>query len=252
MARDIDAYQRLIDGLLEREIGIARYFTYIVTRTVKEEAVLPVAELLAAASDSGEIESDFGAIDTDSSLCNPAVQTASVSGVSGHSLAASSDLPRECNDMTAHFARPTAIRRSTASPIAACCANSPMSTDAGRRARPGGVSKSRSGQRRKPRLGRRARCRRRRRRAIDAAAARLPGLAGDAAAGARDDPAQMVRADPGGKGGSGAADDAGAGQAAGRSRAARSTTPPPSSNGMPRKASGSMPRASPAICPAPR
>ncbi|MCE7030882.1 Lrp/AsnC family transcriptional regulator [Jiella avicenniae] len=33
---DIDAYQRLIDGWLEREIGIARYFTYVVTRTVKE------------------------------------------------------------------------------------------------------------------------------------------------------------------------------------------------------------------------
>lgn len=48
MARDIDAYQRLVDGLLEREIGIDRYFTYIVTKTVKEEIVLPVAELLPA------------------------------------------------------------------------------------------------------------------------------------------------------------------------------------------------------------
>lgn len=46
MARDIDAYQRLVDSLLEREIGIDRYFTYIVTKTVKEEAVLPMAELL--------------------------------------------------------------------------------------------------------------------------------------------------------------------------------------------------------------
>ncbi|MBA1144108.1 Lrp/AsnC family transcriptional regulator [Mesorhizobium neociceri] len=46
MARDIDAYQRLVDGLLEREIGIDRYFTYIVTKTVKEEIVLPIAELL--------------------------------------------------------------------------------------------------------------------------------------------------------------------------------------------------------------
>jgi Lrp/AsnC family transcriptional regulator of ectoine degradation len=48
MARDIDAYQRLIDGLLERDIGIARYFTYIVTKTVKDETVLPVEELLSA------------------------------------------------------------------------------------------------------------------------------------------------------------------------------------------------------------
>jgi len=46
MAPDIDAYQRLVDGLLAREIGIDRYFTYIVTKTVKEEIVLPVAELL--------------------------------------------------------------------------------------------------------------------------------------------------------------------------------------------------------------
>jgi len=46
MARDIDAYQRLVDGLLDREIGIDRYFTYIVTKTVKDEIALPVAELL--------------------------------------------------------------------------------------------------------------------------------------------------------------------------------------------------------------
>ena len=46
VARDIDAYQRLVDGLLEREIGIDRYFTYIVTKTVKEETVLPVEELV--------------------------------------------------------------------------------------------------------------------------------------------------------------------------------------------------------------
>ena len=46
MARDIDAYQRLVDSLLEREIGIDRYFTYIVTKTVKDEIVLPVADLL--------------------------------------------------------------------------------------------------------------------------------------------------------------------------------------------------------------
>jgi len=46
---DIDAYQRLVDGLLEREIGIDRYFTYIVTRTVKDDTVLPVADLLPQA-----------------------------------------------------------------------------------------------------------------------------------------------------------------------------------------------------------
>ena len=46
MARDIDAYQRLVDSLLEREIGIDRYFTYIVTKTVKEDTVLPVAGIV--------------------------------------------------------------------------------------------------------------------------------------------------------------------------------------------------------------
>lgn len=43
VARDIDAYQRLIDRLLAEEIGIDRYFTYIVTRTVKEGAGLPLS-----------------------------------------------------------------------------------------------------------------------------------------------------------------------------------------------------------------
>jgi Lrp/AsnC family transcriptional regulator of ectoine degradation len=46
MTPDIDAYQRLIDSLLERDIGIARYFTYIVTRTVKDEIALPLGRLL--------------------------------------------------------------------------------------------------------------------------------------------------------------------------------------------------------------
>ena len=48
MARDIDSYQRLVDELLEREIGIDRYFTYIVTRTIKDGPALPVAELVTA------------------------------------------------------------------------------------------------------------------------------------------------------------------------------------------------------------
>ena len=47
MAPDIDAYQRLVDALLDRELGIERYFTYIVTKVVKEETVLPVTMLAA-------------------------------------------------------------------------------------------------------------------------------------------------------------------------------------------------------------
>ncbi|UCI09735.1 Lrp/AsnC family transcriptional regulator [Mesorhizobium sp. B1-1-8] len=50
MARDIDTYQRLVDALLEREIGIDRYFTYIVIKTVKDEAVVPLADLLPVQS----------------------------------------------------------------------------------------------------------------------------------------------------------------------------------------------------------
>ena len=43
IAPDIDGYQRLIDRLLLAEIGIDRYFTYIVTRTVKASFQPPVA-----------------------------------------------------------------------------------------------------------------------------------------------------------------------------------------------------------------
>jgi Lrp/AsnC family transcriptional regulator, regulator of ectoine-degradation genes len=48
MTTDIDAYQRLVDELLKREIGIERYFTYVVTKTVKEETVLPIPALAAS------------------------------------------------------------------------------------------------------------------------------------------------------------------------------------------------------------
>jgi len=42
-APDIDSYQRLIDRLLLAEIGIDRYFTYIVTRVDKARFQPPVA-----------------------------------------------------------------------------------------------------------------------------------------------------------------------------------------------------------------
>jgi Lrp/AsnC family transcriptional regulator of ectoine degradation len=47
MTPNIDAYQRLIDDLLDRDLGIERYFTYIVTKTVKEDIVLPVSNFLS-------------------------------------------------------------------------------------------------------------------------------------------------------------------------------------------------------------
>lgn len=41
VTRDIDAYQRLIDGMLASDIGMARYYTYIVTKPVKAPSPLP-------------------------------------------------------------------------------------------------------------------------------------------------------------------------------------------------------------------
>lgn len=48
MTRDIDTYQRLIDRMLTENIGIDRYFTYIVTRSVKDEGAVPIALFLSA------------------------------------------------------------------------------------------------------------------------------------------------------------------------------------------------------------
>ncbi len=47
MARDVDAYQRLIDRLLDQNIGIERYFTYIVTKLVKDERTGTPLSILA-------------------------------------------------------------------------------------------------------------------------------------------------------------------------------------------------------------
>lgn len=45
MAADIDRYQRLIDDMLVSDIGIDRYFTYIVTKNVKNAAGVPLSSL---------------------------------------------------------------------------------------------------------------------------------------------------------------------------------------------------------------
>ncbi len=45
VTRDIDSYQRLVDHLLESGLGLARYFTYVVTKPVKLSAKLPLAFL---------------------------------------------------------------------------------------------------------------------------------------------------------------------------------------------------------------
>ncbi|CTQ53768.1 Leucine-responsive regulatory protein [Roseibium album] len=46
VTRDIDAYQRFIDGLLDRELSVVRYFTYVVTKPVKQTATPPLEHLL--------------------------------------------------------------------------------------------------------------------------------------------------------------------------------------------------------------
>ncbi|WP_404933147.1 Lrp/AsnC family transcriptional regulator [Nitratireductor sp. ac15] len=48
IARDIDTYQRLVDRLLEMNVGLARYFTYIVTKPVKQPGALPLGVLVNA------------------------------------------------------------------------------------------------------------------------------------------------------------------------------------------------------------
>jgi Lrp/AsnC family transcriptional regulator of ectoine degradation len=50
-ARDMADYQRLIDRLLEADIGVSRYFTYVVTKTVKNDPAGLAAVLLAEAED---------------------------------------------------------------------------------------------------------------------------------------------------------------------------------------------------------
>lgn len=56
VTRDIDSYQRLIDTLLDGKIGLARYYTYVVTKSVKQRGALPLQSLFSAAQpdDSSE------------------------------------------------------------------------------------------------------------------------------------------------------------------------------------------------------
>lgn len=43
VCRDIDTYQRLVDRLLDMDVGLKRYYTYIVTKSVKSAAA-PLAQ----------------------------------------------------------------------------------------------------------------------------------------------------------------------------------------------------------------
>lgn len=46
VTRDIDAYQRLLDDMLDARIGLARYFSYVVTKPVKGPTPPPLHLLL--------------------------------------------------------------------------------------------------------------------------------------------------------------------------------------------------------------
>lgn len=45
VTRDVDSYQRLMDRLLAAGLGVDRYFSYIVTKPVKEGGILPLDHL---------------------------------------------------------------------------------------------------------------------------------------------------------------------------------------------------------------
>lgn len=47
VAKDIEAYQSLIDSMLESRLGLSRYFSYIVTKSVKPVSIPPFAALLS-------------------------------------------------------------------------------------------------------------------------------------------------------------------------------------------------------------
>lgn len=47
IVRSVDAYQRLMDELLESDLQIERYYSYVVTKAVKDNAEIPLDVLLA-------------------------------------------------------------------------------------------------------------------------------------------------------------------------------------------------------------
>lgn len=51
VTRDIDSYQRLIDEMLDARVGLARYFTYVVTKPVKGHGAPPLEVLLGQANE---------------------------------------------------------------------------------------------------------------------------------------------------------------------------------------------------------
>ena len=54
VSRNINAYQQLIDRLLDRNIGLVRYFTYVVTKEVKTASDLPLRRLMESDPDAAD------------------------------------------------------------------------------------------------------------------------------------------------------------------------------------------------------
>lgn len=52
LATDIAAYQRLVDGMLNGPLGLKRYYTYVVTKSIKR-APVPLAHLQAVLTKNG-------------------------------------------------------------------------------------------------------------------------------------------------------------------------------------------------------
>ena len=53
ITHNINSYQKLIDRLLDRKVGLARYYTYVVTKQVKDSDGPPLDELLGAGRKAG-------------------------------------------------------------------------------------------------------------------------------------------------------------------------------------------------------
>ncbi|MBL8270525.1 Lrp/AsnC family transcriptional regulator [Steroidobacter sp.] len=50
ITRDLNHYQQLIHGLLDEDLGVDTYFTYIATKSVKRDGVLPIELLMQGES----------------------------------------------------------------------------------------------------------------------------------------------------------------------------------------------------------
>jgi Lrp/AsnC family transcriptional regulator of ectoine degradation len=48
---DLNAYQRLMEELLDKDIGIAQYFSYVVTKEIRKQHGYPILDLAGESPD---------------------------------------------------------------------------------------------------------------------------------------------------------------------------------------------------------